>query len=205
MQDINQLLSFSTQASTIYLLPNKTLFSSDVENIYLEDEEKSMYVALKHEKRKKEFLLIRKIRNSVFPGYTISYTEQGAPYFKNKKLHLSISHSKNYIALGVNPVKPIGIDLEEIQTKISRIYTKFMHPNEINQLKDVNDLEGMTKFWCAKESLYKMSSIEGLSFQNELPVFINTDRSYGKSLRISEKEIPLAFEQLNDTMLCYTY
>ena len=206
MQLTREIFSFSKKNTQVYITPNWIDLSKDESSIQLLDDEKEKYVALKSEKRKKEFLLVRFLRNKFFPGKEIAYTETGAPYFKDKSCSISISHSSTFIALAATSEERIGIDIELIQDKIIKLGHKFMHLDEISRVNPSNEVIQYTSFWCAKEALYKWSNISGLSFQNDLAIHCDASGNWhGKSTRISTNLIPLETLEFNNHILCFTY
>ena len=206
MQLTREIFSFSKKNTQVYITPNWIDLSKDESSIQLLDDEKEKYVALKSEKRKKEFLLVRFLRNKFFPGKEIAYTETGAPYFKDKSCSISISHSSTFIALAATSEERIGIDIELIQDKIIKLGPKFMHIDEIARVNPSNEVIQYTSFWCAKEALYKWSNIRGLSFQNDLAIHCDSSGNWhGKSTRISTNLIPLETLEFNNHILCFTY
>ncbi len=206
MQLTREIFSFSKKNTQVYITPNWIDLSKDESSIQLLDDEKEKYVALKSEKRKKEFLLVRFLRNKFFHGKEIAYTETGAPYFKDKSCSISISHSSTFITLAATSEERIGIDIELIQDKIIKLGHKFMHLDEISRVNPSNEVIQYTSFWCAKEALYKWSNIRGLSFQNDLAIHCDASGNwYGKSTRISTNLIPLETLEFNNHILCFTY
>ena len=206
MQVTREIFSFSKKNTRVYITPNWIDLTTDVASIQLLDDEKEKYVALKSEKRKKEFLLVRFLRNNFFPGKMILYTTSGAPYFKDKSYAISISHTSSYIALAASLEERIGIDIELIQEKIIPLGKKFMHRNEISTITPNNQTIQYTKFWCAKEALYKWTNISGLSFQNDLSVIEDETKNwFGISNRISQKLISIEMVEFNHHILCFTY
>ena len=206
MQYTREIFSFSKKHTQVYITPNWIDLSKDESSIQLIDEEKEKYVALKTEKRKKEFLLVRFLRNNFFPDKEIAYTETGAPYFKDKSYSISISHSSTFIALATTTEERIGIDIELIQDKIIKLGHKFMHLDEIARVNPINESTQYTRFWCAKEALYKWSNIPCLSFQNDLAIHCDASGNWhGKSTRISPNWIPLETIEFNNHIICFTY
>ena len=206
MQFNEDIFTFSKKNTQIYITSNWINLSSYESYIKLLESENEEYFSLKTDKRRKEFLLVRYLRNKFFPGKEIKYTSVGAPYFKDKSYSISISHTTTYIALAVTTDERIGIDIELIQDKIISLGQKFMHKNEILTLESINESIHYTQFWCAKEALYKWTNISGISFQNDLSIFHeNMKNWYGISNRISEGIIPLEMIEFNNHILCYTY
>lgn len=206
MQSNREIISLTQNDTKVFITPNNIDLTTDVASIQLLDEEHSKFVALRSDKRKKEFLLVRFLRNQFLPMKEIGYLESGAPYLKDSNFSISISHTTSYVALATSPQPRIGIDIEEIQEKIIRISPRFMHTNELT-LHPIEDLAlHYTKYWCGKEALYKWSGIEGLSFQNELSIYQDeAGEWFGKSSRISPNPINLKMINFSNHILCFTY
>ena len=64
----------------------------------------------------------------------LSYTESGRPHFKALNKDISISHSKNYVAVSISNSKAthVGIDIEDVEqnTLSNTAKTRFLTENE---------------------------------------------------------------------------
>ena len=89
-------------------------------------------------------------------------TPRGKPYFANKALHFSISHTKHH-AFCVLSDKNVGIDAEEADRNISlALAEKILSPNEMRQFDAAADKRrALLTFWVLKEAAAKCSG-EGL-------------------------------------------
>lgn len=105
-------------------------------------------------------LLIEALCGKFLP---ISYRPNGEPYFLDSDLHLSISHTKNYVAVAIAPFR-IGIDIEHTSDRVLRITEKFLNPEELEILTLNNPAETARLFWCAKEALYKKLATDEPNF-----------------------------------------
>ena len=200
-----EIITYTKNNTQVYITRNHLDFSTAVDLTQLNDDEKEKFVALKSQKRKKEFLLIRMLKNQLFPEKEISYLTNGAPFFTDHSFSLSISHTSSFIGLAISTNKRVGIDLEEIQQKIIKLAPKFMHSSELKAIQSINNPIHYTHFWCGKEAMYKWSGIDGLSFRNELPIFHKLGSWFGKSIRISNENIPLEMIELENHIVCFTY
>lgn len=106
--------------------------------------------------RQQERLAARLLIEVLCDGYQpIDYKENGEPYFTQCDLYLSISHTKNYVAVAVAPFK-IGIDIEHTSDRVLRITKKFLNQEELKTLAKTNNQAATALlFWCAKEAMYK--------------------------------------------------
>ena len=100
-------------------------------------------------KRKKEHLASRLLVNKIYPTKIIIYNEFGAPELNNGK-HISISHSKELVAVIISDTKS-GLDIEQISEKPLSIASKFVSEKNLIKLNK----EKATLIWCLKEAIYK--------------------------------------------------
>jgi 4'-phosphopantetheinyl transferase len=119
-------------------------------------------------KRKNEFLGVRFLRNQLKINSPILYHSSGRPYFSANELALSISHTKDFIALA-SAAFPIGIDIEQKDRDAARIINKFAREDEKVLCTD-NPTGWYLQLWCAKEAIYKLVGIENLSFKDEIHI-----------------------------------
>ena len=106
--------------------------------------------------RQQERLAARLLIEVLCDGHQpIDYKENGEPYFTQCNLYLSISHTKNYVAVAVAPFK-IGIDIEHTSDRVLRITKKFLNHTELAELAShTNQASTALLYWCAKEAMYK--------------------------------------------------
>ena len=125
------------------------------------------------DKRKIELLcvriLIQKILgNTVF----IDYLDSGKPILKNTQLSVSISHSKDFVGTIIGRKEEVGIDIECIGPKVEKIKNKFLRNDELQEIPSGDTyLKQLLLYWCAKESLMKISGNRGIDFKTQLRVF----------------------------------
>lgn len=93
----------------------------------------------------------------------LKYTENGRPFFDKLNQDISISHSKNYIAIAIsNSISNfVGIDIEDISNAVPT--ARFLTQNEKTALENgIPYLE----IWTKKEALFKFLKNDSLSFIN---------------------------------------
>lgn len=140
------------------------------EDIFLFPEEEKQLILFQNDKRKNEFLGARKLRNELLIKSSIAYNEIGKPFLiDNPQTAISISHTKDLVIMGKAPFE-IGLDVEIAQEKIIKIIDKFASEHEKNlyPLAQFNLIEWYTFIWCAKEAIYKLGQVKGLSFKEEI-------------------------------------
>ena len=99
----------------------------------------------------------------------ITYSETGQPQLKEH--HISFSHTKNTVAVALANI-PVGIDIEELNPRILKLYPRFMNSQEIANC-DINNLQDLYYYWCAKEAMYKWFAKKNLDFIEDLEVSKN--------------------------------
>jgi len=131
--------------------------------------EQEAYQNFSSERRKQEWLLTRILLKKILGNsYSpISYQNSGKPTISG--YHISISHTHGAVALILSEQNNVGIDVELISDKISRIKNKFLLPHEIENLKGNIPLY-LTLIWSAKEVLYKLYSKGGIDFKENLKI-----------------------------------
>ena len=92
----------------------------------------------------------------------ILMTNRGKPYFSDRSVHFSVSHTKQH-AFCVLSHKPVGIDAEEIDRRIRpELAEKILSPAEKERYKKAADpRQALLRLWVLKEAAAKCSG-EGL-------------------------------------------
>ncbi|MES2799110.1 MAG: 4'-phosphopantetheinyl transferase superfamily protein [Bacteroidota bacterium] len=134
----------------------------------LTEEEKHYFFSFKHEKRKKEFLATRFLRNELFGKETILYNKIGAPYMVGQA-NISISHASKVSGIAVSNDFQVGFDIESISGKASRVAHKFLSDQELAEF-DINNEAEMSAAWSAKETLYKLAGRKEIIFKTDLHI-----------------------------------
>ena len=117
---------------------------------------------------RKGFISIRHLLGKA--GYRprdLYYDEGGKPHLSDDSC-ISITHSGTYTGIIVSR-DAVGIDIEKQRDKILHIAHKFTPISEYRSIANTDALiRKLTMVWCAKESLYKMHSVKGLSFLHHI-------------------------------------
>ncbi len=123
-----------------------------------------------HEKRRVEWLATRVlIRHLIGADFSISYSEAGKPiltHFKYK--HLSISHSREFIAVYAHENLEVGIDIENTDRNYRSIEERYLSEAELNQVNGNSILQCL--YWCAKEAIFKLVPEEGIEFKEQIQI-----------------------------------
>ena len=84
--------------------------------------------------------------------------QRGKPYFAQKDLHFSVSHTKGHVFC-VLADKPVGMDAEEMDRDIDlRLAEKILSENEKRRYEKAADKRmTLLRFWVLKEAFVKMT------------------------------------------------
>ena len=142
--------------------------------IELTDNCESRVNAMKSELHRRGFISIRHLMK--IEGYEdkdLYYDEAGKPHLHDGT-RISISHSFQFTGIILSKSVDVGIDIEMQREKIRRIAHKFTTYSAESKTESSADfVKHLTLLWGAKESLYKIAAIPGLSFREH--IFIETD------------------------------
>lgn len=119
--------------------------------------------------RKVEWLSVRALLNKMIgPNEKIYYNGNKKPYLTLRSCHISISHSGRLTSLILSKTKRVGIDLEHMTQKISKLANKFLTYEEEAEIKGSGKRYRTYLYWCAKETLYKICDKTGINFRNHI-------------------------------------
>jgi phosphopantetheinyl transferase len=118
-------------------------------------------------KRMKEKVGVQFLKKYLLPSSgQIIYEKTGRPRLEGDSTNISISHSKNYVALAEAAYR-IGIDIEEINLRVLKVRNRFLNNREKELFQEDSSLSN-TIAWTIKESLFKLSHDGGLAFNTDL-------------------------------------
>ncbi|MDF1572333.1 MAG: 4'-phosphopantetheinyl transferase superfamily protein [Bacteroidales bacterium] len=138
--------------------------------VYLDRAEKARLASFRSLSRKLEWLSVRALIKSMKGQQAkITYNEENKPFLGGGG-NISISHSRNLTAILVSPDKRVGIDLEYMSGKISKLGHKFM--NERERLTENSAVQKFHLYlhWCAKEALYKICDKQDVNFREGITI-----------------------------------
>ncbi len=121
------------------------------------------------ERAKREKLAVRILLQELCGVTALCYDGSGKPYLSDNSQHISISHTKNFVAVFLHPSYPVGIDIEYRSSRASRLKERFLAADEM--CSKSADCESYSELcWCAKEAAYKMLSDKSVDMFQELKV-----------------------------------
>ena len=138
----------------------------------------------------------------------IAYDEHGKPYLASFPLHISISHTGNYVSIITSKNKIPGIDIETIRDRIVKIADKFINKEEFSFIEEATRIEQMHVIWGAKECIYKIYGKKGVDFKKNMKIssFNYLKDSYLRAkieMPTYQKEMTIHFKKISNCMLCW--
>ena len=154
------------------------------------DEQLDEIAKCKLEKRRREKALTYKMLNSIFPhrNLVVLHYEDGAPYLRGEEtLNISISHSRTGVAIALDD-KRVGVDVEEMSEKLSRVREKFLSAAEDDLFG--HSPEGLLKAWTLKEAAYKATLVPGLPLTGGIEI-LSSDNPTAIRVKAGESQLIL--------------
>lgn len=97
--------------------------------------------------------------------HVVFHLPSGAPYIENLHRNISISHTKQYVAVALCNDN-IGIDIEQHTPKVLGVRSRFLSNKEREDIAETN-VELNVAAWTAKEALYKAIGVSGIDIAND--------------------------------------
>ena len=101
--------------------------------------------------------------------FEIRYLDDGKPVLVQPQKFLSVSHSKDLVAVFLSDTQPVGIDIEKISDRIQNLVHKFLNETE-QQNSDLSDSSLLHFYWGAKEAVYKLFNQHRLLFAEQIHI-----------------------------------
>lgn len=121
--------------------------------------------------QKREILSLLSTHIPDYSPQNLKYTSKGKPYIENSLYKISISHSKNYIALAWSQENEIGLDIELERNFSFNLAKRILTPPELEFYTNLchGDKKDYIHFcWCIKEAAYKKDNSLSLLKEVEL-------------------------------------
>lgn len=148
--------------------------SETPEELLAQLEQKDWYLpalAKMSEYRQREWLSVRVLlKKTIGEEKQILYTEAGKPTLADQSYHISISHTKGYVAIALDKAQPVAIDIEHLSPRVEKIRGRFMSETEEKQLSKTRPLIHLLLHWSAKETLFKLLDENNIEFQSQLHI-----------------------------------
>ncbi len=91
----------------------------------------------------------------------------------DQPIEFSITHTDRFAAAIVSTINSVGIDMEIISGKALKVAPRFLHPEEMSLLAEVdNDMRNSraTLLWSVKETVYKWRGHQGVDFREQIRI-----------------------------------
>jgi 4'-phosphopantetheinyl transferase len=137
----------------------------------LGQEEEKILNSFGNDLRKIEWLSVRVLlREMAGQELSIIYNGNRKPFIEGNSYHISISHSNQLSSILLSKNHKVGIDLEYMSHRISKISHRF-----INDKEQVTPDEELKRYhlyihWCAKEALYKICDKQDVNFRTNITI-----------------------------------
>ena len=175
----------------------------------LSAEETDYLSHLTNKRRRIEWLASRILLQKLLgQNIQIEYLPNGKPILTHPKYFLSISHSKDFVAVIISPNKNVGVDIEKIRDNIGALKDKFLSSKELKTI-DTSDNLMLHLHWGAKEATYKIySSYQPLFTEHLCLANVHFDTQTATGVFSKEdmyKTVEIAFRQVEDNLLVYCW
>lgn len=120
--------------------------------------------------------LVAEYSGALLENITIKRTENGKPYLKGKDLHISISHSGDFVAAAVCKT-PVGIDIEVLKEPNLLVENRLCTESDSDFLNAADGDKALRfyKIWTAKEAYFKregtgITNLKSVSYNELQPI-----------------------------------
>lgn len=160
--------------------------------------------------RRREKLAVRALLNSLFNEKVyLGHHDNGSPFIQNNSIHISITHTTDFVAIITHPTEDVGIDIESLARDFSAVEKKALSEEEIDDLSGKNRNRQLAIYWCAKEALYKRMNRHGVDFAKQMEIDKFTPKDEGEiNARFidkdgEEEEFELEYEIFENHLLVW--
>ena len=126
------------------------------------------FIKYSYEKRRIEWMITRLlIKKIIGSNFEISYSEEGKPILRHLKFkYISITHSRQFVAVFVHETLNVGIDIEDSLRNFNSIESRFLSDAELTFINRNPTLQCL--HWCAKEAIFKLIHETGVEFKTQI-------------------------------------
>ena len=165
---------------------------------------------LKAPSRKMEYLAVRVLLKTMLgKEVRIGHEPSGKPFLIEGRYHVSISHTKGYVAVGLHESAQPGIDIEAYGERVRKVEPRFIREDEMPErarMESHEELYQLLLHWSAKETMYKVLDTEEVDFLQHLKVCSFRLSSFGtfigESYRKSSKTRFLIYYLIHPDFVC---
>ena len=162
--------------------------------------------------RQGEYLAVRVLLRALLgEEKQIGHLDSGKPYLSDGSWHISISHTKGYVAVALHPTAEVGIDIEQVSERVRGVAGRFVRPDELpgfSSLSLSDQLYGLLLHWSAKETMFKVLGCSRVDFREHLRIFpfaLGTDGAFrAQEYRTSQRQTFRISYLLHPHFVCTT-
>ena len=130
-------------------------------------EDRAAVASFANTRRRCEVLAWRAlVRRELGARVLISHDEYGAPVVDLQNTHISVSHSREKVAVLISDA-PCAVDIESVSRDFRRVADHYLSAEE-QQMAERYDI--YAEMWSAKEALYKYHKKGGIDFVRDVVV-----------------------------------
>ncbi|WP_025763807.1 4'-phosphopantetheinyl transferase family protein [Dyadobacter tibetensis] len=127
--------------------------------------------AISHPQKKREWLASRLLLQHLAEQTGLPYKgtykdEHGKAYLTELDRPISLTHTKDYVAVVMGREEMVGVDMERLDPKLSRTAPKYLTWNEYEHADE--DLRALAAYWCSKEAMFKLYGKKKISFKDNI-------------------------------------
>jgi phosphopantetheine--protein transferase-like protein len=139
--------------------------------VQLTEKEFEKFNAFGSESRKKEYLTTRLlVQKYISAELRIENNEHGKPFLVGSELNISVTHTKDFVAIFVCKDSIPALDMEYLSDRVHRIAKRFLSESELENISDNNRTLHLYQHWCAKECLIKLYGKKNVHLIDELKI-----------------------------------
>lgn len=124
--------------------------------------------------RKLEYLAVRVLLKALCgKEVRIGHEPSGKPFLREDSRRISISHTRNYVAVGLHATASPGIDIEWYGERVRKVVSRFVRDDEMPDRENMEPQEELYQLllhWSAKETMFKMLDCAEVDFLAHLKV-----------------------------------
>ncbi len=160
-----------------------------------------------HPVRFHQTLASRVLIQALLRGLDVQYAgiekdSAGKPLLVGCPYYISLSHTEGYAAAILHRRFPVGIDIELLREKLTRVAPRVFTEDE--RAFAHNNLSKTAVYWCAKEAVFKMGAVQVLSLRDIWLHDFRPEESGTLFGRIEQENGPVELEIFYRRMLTFT-
>lgn len=141
--------------------------------LHLEDDELEKYNGFRVDKRRVHWLAYRFMLKNIVgkeKQIRVKYDQHDKPFIDLSDDHISVSHSGTYACVIISNKHRVGVDVEEVNSRLHKVGDKFLSKEETGIEIAEMSTESLCLHWCAKEALYKLHGERKIDFREHIKV-----------------------------------